>query len=971
MANVIQHRRGLEEDFQANKLLPGELAVSTDTENVYMGIRPGRVKKLAGQGDVDSVESEVVTLQENLNATLSEILANTSAISQAQKDISLTVNRVEMSEDRKYAYFYHDDEMLYEIGPFAGEGGGGGGGGGESTTTTTVTINNTSGWLAKSIAPNTDCPISCTWSSTLDEIETGDGVAKVIINGSSKMTLNVAQGEFTVNPARYLGKGQNRVRIQVTDSYENSKYINFTVTVVDMSLTSRFNVASPFSGEITFPYTPYGEIEKTVHFILDGTEIATETTSVNGRQLTKVIPAQSHGAHKLEAYFVAEIDGVDVESNHLKYEFMSTVSGNNIPIISSDYDTATVDQYSTIAIKYRVYIPNAMSADIVLSANGTTVNSLTVDRNEQTWSYRAMTEGNLSLTITCGSVTKTFPITVTKSAANIEAETQDLELYLSAQDRSNGEANPATWTYGNISASFTGFNWTSDGWQLDGDNNSVLRLSEDARVTIPLKLFEHDFKQAGKTIEFEFSTSKVRDYDAPVIQCWSGERGVMVTAQKATLKSEQSEIYTQYKEDEHVRVSFVVEKSTENRLIYIYTNGIMSGVVEYPGGDAADDFSQLNPVNISIGSSDCTTDIYCIRVYSNDLDRHKIMGNYTADRQNVEEMLTLYDRNNVFDEYGNIVIEKLPNYIPYLVLNYPGRKLPQYKGDKVTVSGYFVDPLNPSRSFSFENAEFNVQGTSSQFYKRKNYKSKFKNGIAQGGQTVSTWQMNSGAIPTKEFCLKADVASSEGANNVVLAMLYNEACPYKTPAQEEDSRVRQGIEGFPCLIFADEGDGLKFLGRYNFNNDKGTPEVFGFVEPDESIEVKNNTSARVLFQSDDFTTTIVDDSGNVVPEYLNDFEWRFPEDLNDPEQLSEFVSWVVSTNTEEATGNAITPVTYGGVTYSTDTAEYRLAKFKAEAGEYMELDSMLFYYLFTELFTMVDSRAKNMFPSFIGSEVTA
>ena len=79
---------------------------------------------------------------------------------------------------------------------------------------------------------------------------------------------------------------------------------------------------------------------------------------------------------------------------------------------------------------------------------------------------------------------------------------------------------------------------------------------------------------------------------------------------------------------------------------------------------------------------------------------------------------------------------------------------------------------------------------------------------------------------------------------------------------------------------------------------------------------------------------------------------------------------MVSTDTEAATGDALdSSVTYGETTYTNDTAEYRLAKFKAEIGNYVEMNSMLFYYLFTELFLMVDSRAKNMFPSMIGSSV--
>ena len=56
-------------------------------------------------------------------------------------------------------------------------------------------------------------------------------------------------------------------------------------------------------------------------------------------------------------------------------------------------------------------------------------------------------------------------------------------------------------------------------------------------------------------------------------------------------------------------------------------------------------------------------------------------------------------------------------------------------------------------------------------------------------------------------------------------------------------------------------------------------------------------------------------------------------------------------------------------TYTNDTAAYRKAKFRAELSNFVELDSALFYYLFTELFLMVDSRAKNMFPSFMGTVI--
>lgn len=99
------------------------------------------------------------------------------------------------------------------------------------------------------------------------------------------------------------------------------------------------------------------------------------------------------------------------------------------------------------------------------------------------------------------------------------------------------------------------------------------------------------------------------------------------------------------------------------------------------------------------------------------------------------------------------------------------------------MSGSYVDPVQPSKSFTFTGAQVDVQGTSSQYYARKNYKIKFKKGFIINDATGSKYAMNADAIPVNTFCFKADVASSEGANNVELVRLYNSACPYKTPAQ--------------------------------------------------------------------------------------------------------------------------------------------------------------------------------------------
>ena len=837
---------------------------------------------------------------------------------------------------------------------------GGGGPGGGGTNNAIMTLKNDTGWLYKNIAQNTKCDLKMSWSSLEDGVSTGPGALTVKVGGILRYSTSVDQGNVVVDVSPYLSAGSNSIRVSVSDIYGNSKTLAFTINCIVLTLTSSFDDAVEYTGEIVFPYVPTGAVEKKVYFILDGSEIGYYTTSESGRQQSFTIPAQTHGSHSLHVYFTANIDGEDITSNGLYYDIICKENGVNTPIISSTFRDTDAEQYIPISISYRVYDPLGLTTAVSLKANGTEVNALTVDRTKRTWSYRPDEYGELNLTIEAtganGEVaTKNFKIAVKESDIDVSATTNNLELYLTAYGRSNSESNPSVWSNNGIDVELTGFNFASDGWQMDEDHNTVLRLAGDARAYIPLNIFGADFRTTGKTIEIEFASRDVRNYDATLISCMSGGRGLEITAQRATMTSEQSTIGTQYKEEEHVRLSFVVEKRSANKLLMCYINGILSGVVNYPDGD---DFSQQTPVGISIGSSECTTDIYCIRVYNADLTRYQILDNWIADTQVGAERRARYERNRVYDEYGAITPDTLKKDLPYLILT--AAALPQFKGDKKTCDGEYVDPVNPGNSFEFENAEIDVQGTSSQYYYVKNYKIKFKGGfILWDGNKAEVYQLNEDAVPTDTYTFKADVASSEGANNVLLARLYNDLCPVKTPPQEENPLVRQTIDGHPIVIFWNDGTGTKFIGKYNFNHDKGTEEVFGFSEGDESWEILQNGTERVGFRSADF-------SGD---DWKNDFEGRYPDKNTNITNLKAFAEWVVSTNTAAATNAALNPaVEYDGVSYTTDSAAYRLAKFKAELPDHANVDALVFYYVFTDLFLCIDQREKNAFPTLFADD---
>ena len=745
-----------------------------------------------------------------------------------------------------------------------------------------------------------------------EDSEDLDATVQYIVNNVDKYTTKISAGNIiNFDIAQYLENGYNYVQVKVTDMGGASRSLIYVVNTVSLTISSTFDSSSVYTEDITFRYTPVGDITKTIHFEVDSVELEPDIVDTSGRQQSRIL-SFDNGVHTLKVWATAVLNEKTVSSNVLSYEVMYT-SGDSI-LIASDFDTTDYTEGETVNIPLIVYNPNALNTDVNVYMNNVLVSEMNVGRTKFTWSKVLTEVGEVAIKFVAGSAERTFNITVAESGMDVEPVAENLQLYLPAAGRSNNDLNRTVWNYEDIYCTLSDFNYVTNGWI-----NNALKISNGASVVIPLKIFQTDFRANGKTIEIEFSTSNILDYSSVVASCMSGNRGFEITAQTATFKSEQSEVDVKFKEDEHIRLGFVVEPKTSNRLIYTYLNGIISGITQYPDDD---DFSQIVPVNITLGSAGCDLDIYNIRVYDTALTHYDMLNNYIADTADMQRKLALYTANNIYDAYGNVLYNKLINQIPIMTIT---GDLPGSKGDKKTVAVSYENQADETRNFSYTGVTIDVQGTSSQYYPKKNYKI---------SKLPTAYSLRPGVPGEKTFTMKADYMESSHAHNTGLAKLVNNIYGTKTPPQVDNDKIRTTIDGFPIAMFyrVNENTQPSYFGVYNFNNDKSSDNTFGFTAGCESWEFCNNTSSRCLFLTDDFSN---------ADDVLTDFEARYPKDYTDFHNIQELVTWVY------------------GCYQLRDTVG--VEKFKDECSQHFNVDFLLTYYIISEFFGMIDSRAKNMF----------
>lgn len=745
------------------------------------------------------------------------------------------------------------------------------------------------------------------------------GTVKLYVNNALKSTKTVESGddcEFEVS--KYLKLGSNYFTIRTADDNGAEKNFDFLVNAVQLILSSGFNGSIPIPNTFDYIYRIKGAGEKTVHFILDGVDTIT-TTTASDVDLTQKFSNLGHGAHSLVVYAEAELEGEIMYSNELTYSLLTYNPSSSEVIMLSNFDTETAMEGEQLKIDYLVYNPSSLISNVSMYINDEWIMDTTADRTQHYWTVSNYPSGTVIFKIRCENVYIEKTVEVEPISIDIQEATEGLELKLTTTNRSNQELEPgrSTWHYNDIYCQMNNFNWQSNGW-IDGK----LKLTGKANVVIPFQPFVTDLRRTGKTIEVEFITYDAFSAENKLISCID-EAGVGfdVTLDKSILASEQESVSTQFGEGTKIRISFVIESSSANRLIKTYINGILSGLKQYA---VDDNFQQAVPTNIVINPDEEEIDITSIRIYNRALNSKEIVNNWIYDMTDISEKINAYNKNQIYDYYGNISYAKVKTFLPVVIVTGP---MPTYKGDKKKVKVTYEHNLRTNYNFEQENCTIDVQGTSSQYYPRKNWKIKLADKV----------QVDDGWLEEKTYCMKADFMESSHTYNIGTATLVNDIYDpnHYYPTRTADNGVRDTMNGFPCVLFTKESEDadMYFAGTFMFNNDKADTDTLGYTideqyeDTSESWEFKNNTSDHCLFRSADF-------SPEASP--LDNFEARYPDGYEDFTALSRVFEWVVSCKNNPT-------------------------KFKQEFEQYFNLHYCLVYQVMMELAIMVDSRAKNMF----------
>lgn len=859
----------------------GYLYFAKDTGKIFLDVDNIR-KTMGGAGvSVFYAEAQKVVQDTSDNYLIERDSLQDKEATPKQDDLIINIPN---------GYFYRvleveETRFICSVLAVSGTGGGGGGGTGDPDQPKNyVTLEQVTPIVPQTFVYGQDYYVTYKATAPKDQfiniaITVTDGVTDQQTFYNYRATNGVA---FNLNIGSYLPLS-SKIRVVVEATSDNTtntaqiRHLNRATIKLGLKKVSDFNPKDIYgtNNKFLFKCMPVGAVTKKLEIYVDDVlaQTATIESSISDSLYTVGVDNQSHGAHRVKAILSADINGTTVTTDPIEYEVAWKEEGNNTPIIwCPELYTTSIIQYEDLIIPYMVYVPGK-EKDIEVSfykaGELSTSRLVTYSANQMlSWNITDYVIGTNNYAIVCGSTRKNFTVIVEKDTVrNMEILTGGLVLNLDSSGRSNEEypSSRSTWTSKDTPVAtavrFKNFNWYNNGWIQDENGRSCLRVSNGASIEIPISslgggIFTSQKATQALAFEFRFKLRNVRRYntlikyelenDIPVQKVTGDEAwckyyntmGFCIGTQEAFIKSSNSTVSAKYKEDEYISLTFVVDSMNEKYpLLYIYLNGILSGITQY--GDS--DTFNANETLLKINSDYCDVDLYKIRIYKNvKLNSADVVHNYISDLKDAKE----YDINQITTTTNNVPTidyNKMINFnatypdetiIPYMVIESKDNILPYVKGGTKVVH---IDFTNPALDYAYENGlidaatymrsapsfkyaqdftydkakgSLNVQGTSSQGYPRRNFKWKGKQkdatwvytaGPAKGqpvyqydaeksaakgkdvyvgakledGTEIKKWHLDSD-IGETTFCFKADYMESSGTYNTGFASFVKE-----------------------------------------------------------------------------------------------------------------------------------------------------------------------------------------------------
>lgn len=984
---------------------------------------------------MNQVDELIVSLQNTVDTNSANVATNTTTISSLSQALTSLQQEVKSIDTEGYTYYAtygtatlmtgEEAENVFTLweckdnvetvkSQFVITGGSGDG----ATASTNLVVERVT--QSPIVVTTSDkVEISINFSSTDGDGETVDGTYTWKMGTTVLMTGSLIQGVNTFDMTDYVTTGTQKLTLTVVDDGGSVSVKSWTVQVVDVRLESSFSdkITYPAGTTVNFTYTPYGAVSKTVHFRLDGQDLDPVVTTASGITQSYTLPAQEHGAHLLECWITATVNGMDVTTDHIYKDIIWYDETSNVPVIgciyrNDYYGEVVASQYNSTSIPYYVYDPTSVTPTVTRSEDGVVTTTISMSGTSDIWAYKTDVAEVHTLIIACGETSVTIVMNIQELDIDVSPVTGGLAFDFNPNGYSNASED-RLWVDGSTGVTMTvsdDFDWQNGGYQLDSDGNQYFCVKAGSTATINYNLFERDASLYGSEFKVIFKVTNVRNVDATFLSCVadSTQAGFRMDAHAAYLMTSATgddPLYIPYSEDDIIELEFNINAlDTDNAdataVIMSYEDGVGFRPLIY---DSNHLLFQTIPVPISIGSEDCDIHIYRMKAYTTALTDSDILANFIADSRDADTMLARYYRNQIYDENNTLTPESVAAACPDLKIikidcpHFTADKKEMIKNTTVQCIHKNGDPIldnwtavncyhsgqgTTSNEYGYAGRNLNVYMCFDGTYRNKNISEEdfdpnylteltFGDGTKYSDGTGKV-TLTRTSIPNNIFNIKVNIASSENANNALLAKRFHDFLPYTPVSKRRDPNAKTTMEFANCVVFVRENDGdlsthrefmddnksYHFYALGNIGDSKDTDNTRAYDPDDHNefvVEIADNTLPNSVFP-----TGVYADNGDIVypidesqwvtgnPAYdslHNDwgdtYEFRYEHaDITDEEQAAniqvwnDFYKWIITSTDEEFVSG--------------------LADWTIEA-------SALYMYLFTERYTMIDNRAKNTF----------